>query len=175
MTKGRPPDPKRTKRGTGNRPPQGTPKVVKANPVAVKASVKAPVKAPVESAAMQAFPIPADLPAVVHPVWRAVIEDLGGANHMRDSYLPSVRAYCEAVYLHAEASANIHEFGILVKGPNGPMANPLIRVQKDAAATMLRLGESLGLTPSGRIRLGLMEITGMSILSTLNESLDGKR
>lgn len=93
---------------------------------------------------------------------------------MRDSYLPAIRAYCEAVYLHAEASANIHEFGILVKGPSGPMANPLIRVQKDASATMLRLAETLGLTPAGRIRLGLMEITGMSLLSSLNESLDGK-
>ena len=94
---------------------------------------------------------------------------------MRESYLPALQAYCEAVYIHAEASANIHQFGILVKGPNGPVANPLIRVQKDAAATMLRYADTLGLTPAARIRLGLMEVTGMSLLSSLNTALDGAR
>lgn len=164
MTKGRPADPSRNRRGTGNRPAQGTPKVVKAAPVLATDVV------PVEQ-----FAPPATLPEVVHAVWRAIIDDLGGANHMRESYLPAVTAYCEAVYIHAEASANIHEFGILVKGANGtPMANPLIRVQKDAAATMLRYAETLGLTPAGRIRLGLMEITGMSLLGSLQDSLDRK-
>jgi P27 family predicted phage terminase small subunit len=162
MSKGRTPDPGRARRGTGNRPAQGTPKVVKAAPVLAKIDE------------VEAYPPPAGLPEIVHPVWKAIVEDLGGANHMRDSYLPAITAYCEAVYLHAEASANIHEFGILVKGPSGPIANPLIRVQKDAAATMLRYADSLGLTPSGRIRLGLMEITGMSLLGSLKDSLDRK-
>lgn len=163
MTRGRPADPTRNRRGTGNRPAQGTPQVVKAAPVVLA------------SASPERFVPPASLPEVVHPVWRAIIDDLGGANHMRDSYLPAVQAYCEAVYIHAEASANIHQFGILVKGTNGtPMANPLIRVQKDAAATMLRYAETLGLTPAGRIRLGLMEITGMSLLGSLHDSLDRK-
>lgn len=162
MTKGRPADPTRNRRGTGNRPAQGTVKVVQAGPlVAVE-------PAPEE------FPPPATLPEIMHPVWRAVIADLGGANHMRESYLPAVTAYCEALYIHAEASENIHQFGVLVKGPNGPMPNPLIRVQKDAAATLLRYAETLGLTPSGRIRLGLMEVTGMSLLGSLQDSLDRK-
>lgn len=166
MTKGRPADPNRAKRGTGNRPAQGTPRVVKAAPiVAVAAEVVAEV---------EAFPPPSTLPDEVHHVWRSVVQDLGGSNHMRETYLPALSAYCEALYLHAKASAYIHEYGVLVKGPNGPMSNPMIRVQKDAAATMLRFAETLGLTPSGRIRLGLMEITGMSLLSSLNQALDGK-
>lgn len=164
MTKGRPADPNRARRGTGNRPAQGTPRAIKSAPALVA------VSAPVEQ-----FAPPASLPDVMHPTWRAIVADLGGSNHMRDTYLPAVTAYCEAVYLHAEASANIHEYGVLVKGPNGPMANPLIRVQKDAAATMLRYAESLGLTPAGRIRLGLMEVTGMSLLGSLQLALDGKK
>ena len=166
MTKGRPADPSRARRGTGNRPAQGTPRAVKAAPAI--AAVVVPAK-------LEQFPPPATLPEVVHPVWRAIIEDLGGANHMRESYLPALTSYCEAVWLHAEASANIHEYGILVKGERGPMPNPLIRVQKDAAATMLRYAESLGLTPAGRIRLGLMEVTGMSLLGSLQLALDGKK
>ena len=163
MTKGRPADPSRARRGTGNRPAQGTPRAVKAAPPLVAV------------AKVEQFPPPATLPEAAHGIWRAIIDDLGGANHMRSSYLPAVLAYCEAVWLHAESSANIHEYGVLVKGPNGPMANPLIRVQKDAAATMLRYAESLGLTPAGRIRLGLMEVTGMSLLGSLQLALDGKK
>jgi P27 family predicted phage terminase small subunit len=83
-----------------------------------------------------------------------------------------LEAYCVAVYVHAQASNQIQQFGILVKGPNGPMPNPSIKIQKDAAATMLRYAETLGLTPAARIRLGLMEISGMSLLSTLNQAID---
>ena len=165
MTKGRPADPSRARRGTGNRPAQGTPRAVKVAP-AIAAAVPAQI---------ERFPPPETLPEIVHPVWRAIVEDLGGSNHMRESYLPALTSYCEAVWLHAEASANIHEYGILVKGERGPMPNPLIRVQKDAAATMLRYAESLGLTPAGRIRLGLMEVTGMSLLGSLQLALDGKK
>lgn len=161
MTKGRPVDPKRATRGTGNRPKPGEAKKATAAPV-------------VAVAPPEAFAPPATLPAEVHEVWRAVITDLGGSNYMRPSFVPSLNAYCQAVYLHAQASANIAQYGVLVKGTNGPMPNPLIKVQKDAAATMLRYAETLGLTPAARIRLGLMEITGMSLLSTLNTAIDGK-
>ena len=160
MAKGRPVDPNRAKRGTGNRPKPGEAKKVAVAPVIANAPVP--------------FEPPASLPVEVHEVWRAVIADLGGSNYMRQSFVPSVTAYCQAVYLHAQASANIQQYGILVKGAAGPMPNPLIKVQKDAAATMLRFAETLGLTPAARIRLGLMEITGASLLSTLNASIDGK-
>lgn len=168
MTKGRPVDPSRAKRQTGNRPKPG-----EADPKKAKRAVTAAVEAallPVED-----FPPPSTLPVEVHDVWRSIVADLGGSNYMRQSFVPAVSAYCEAVYLHAASSANIHEFGVLVKGPmGGPVPNPLIKVQKDAAATMLRYAETLGLTPAARIRVGLMEVTGMSLLSGLNNILDGK-
>lgn len=163
MAKGRPVDPTRARRGTGNRPKPG-----EAKPARVPAS--AILVQPVDP-----FPAPATLPAEAHPVWQSVVTDLGGANNMRESYLPAVEVYCHAVYVHAQASANIAQYGVLVKGPSGPIANPMLKVQKDAAATMLRYADTLGLTPAARIRLGLMEITGMSLLSTLNASLDGSK
>lgn len=163
MAKGRPPDPSRARRGTGNRPAQGTPRVVKAAPTVV-----------VGELVPDRYPPPDSLPEAAHRIWRSVVADLGGANHMRDTYLPAITAYCEAAWLHEQASASIHEYGVLVKGERGPMANPMIRVQKDAAATMLRYAEQLGLTPAGRIRLGLMEVVGQSLLGALQAGLDGK-
>lgn len=120
------------------------------------------------------FPPPESLPVEVHPIWQAAVADLGGAGRMRASFMPQLAAYCEAVYVHAQASANIHQFGVLVKGANGPVANPLLKVQKDSAATILRFADALGMTPAARIRLALEEVTGMSILASLNASLDGR-
>lgn len=165
MTKGRKPDPSRARRGTGNRPKPGEAKPAKAVVPAVAAEVLPGRK----------FPPSELVPQEVHDVWHAVIDDLGGANNLRASYLPQVEAYCLAVYTHAQAAAGVAKLGVLVKSGDKTIINPAIRVQKDAAATMLRYAESLGLTPAARIRLGLMEITGMSLLSTLNASLDGKK
>ncbi len=160
MTKGRPADPKRATRKTGNRPLPGEAKKARQiSPIAIQA--------PPET-----FPPSSNIPQEVHDVWRTIVQDLGGANNMRSSFLPALEAYCVAVYVHAQASNQIQQFGILVKGPNGPMPNPSIKIQKDAAATMLRYAETLGLTPAARIRLGLMEISGMSLLSTLNQAID---
>lgn len=166
MTKGRPADPSRAKRGTGNRPKPGEARKVKQELVVPKTHQ-------VEQA--EAFPPPKTLPDAVHEVWRAAVADLGGANHMRSSYEPVLSAYCQAVYIHAQAGANIEQYGVLVKGPNGPIPNPLIKVQKDAAATMLRYAETLGLTPAARVRVGLMEVTGMSLLAGIGQALEGSK
>lgn len=166
MAKGRPADPSAAKRGTSHRAASPAKKVRKA--AAVEKATKGVVAVP------ESYPPPADLPVPVHQVWRAAVADLGGANHMRESFQPALVAYCQAVYVHTQASANIQEFGVLVEGPHGMIPNPLLRVQKDAAATMLRMAETLGLTPSARIRVGLMEVTGMSLLQGINAALDGK-
>lgn len=160
MPKGRPASPTSVKRGTNNKSASTQRrKTAEASLVTVQA-------------APEQFPPTAVVPAEVHDVWRSVVADLGGANNMRQSFVPAIEAYCLAVYTHAQAAAQIREYGVLVKGNNGPMANPMLKVQKDSAASMLRFAETLGLTPAARIRLGLMEITGMSLLSTLNAGLD---
>ena len=68
--------------------------------------------------------------------------------HLRAPDLILLKAYCEAVALHDESSNKIHQLGVLVSGPSGPMVNPLIRVQKDAAQTMRQLADVLGLNPA---------------------------
>ena len=158
--KGRPPDPTRPRRGTGNRPQTGEAKIARRDTV-VPAGPVVP-------------PPPPQLPPQVHGVWEAVCADLGAAGHLRPAYLPQIIAYCQAVYLHTAASAHIAQHGLMVRGPNGPLTNPMVRTQKDAAATMLRYAEQLGLTPAARIRLAVVEVAGASLLASLNQRLDGK-
>jgi P27 family predicted phage terminase small subunit len=166
MTRGRTADPSRANRGTGNRPAQGTPRVRASSAVV-------PVATPMSIHSL--FPPPESLPVQVHPVWQAAVDDLGGANHMRKSFVPALKAYCEAVYLHEMASVELHTNGLWTVGASGaPVANPMVRVQKDAAAMMLRYADSLGLTPAGRIRIGLMQVVGASVLGSINAALDNK-
>ncbi|MEI6724617.1 MAG: P27 family phage terminase small subunit [Actinomycetes bacterium] len=120
---------------------------------------------------------PADLVPELHEVWGCVLEDMrtrpvGSPTAYRDVDMALVRALVEAIWLHRDSSRIIHEFGVLVAGANGPQKNPAINAQKDAAAQILRLSDALGLNPGARVRLGVMELAGLSILASLNSQLD---
>jgi P27 family predicted phage terminase small subunit len=130
-----------------------------------------PAPAPIAAPAGSIEP-PADLPALVHDVWRVAVAEMGGNRHLREVDLVQLKVWCEAVYVHAVASANIHRYGVLVKGAAGvPVANPMLKVQKDAAATIRQLSDVLGLSPLSRVHLGLMEIAGQSLVFDLRERL----
>ena len=117
------------------------------------------------------LPVPPGLPAAVHGVWETACADIGG--RLRESDVPQLLAYVEAVWVHSQASAEIHGDGLLVSGASGALtAHPLLKVQKDAAASMLRLADALGLTPAARIRMAVGEVTGLSVLAGLNQQLD---
>ncbi len=156
--KGRPADPRRAKRGTGNTPTAGKQKTALA-------------KAPPTAAELVHAEPPADLPEIVHAVWQACVAEMSGNRHLRAPDLVLLRAYCEAVAVHAEASAEIHNLGVLLDGPMGPQTNPMLRVQKDAAATIRQLSDVLGLNPLARIRAGIMELAGQSMALELRDRL----
>ncbi|MGE5500504.1 MAG: P27 family phage terminase small subunit [Ignavibacteriales bacterium] len=155
MPKGRPKDPAAARRGTGRKPAKAAPPAV------------------IEPAAVEVcgFEPPADLPEVAQQAWTLCVEEMQANRQLRESDLILLRAYVEAVYIHAEASAKIHEFGVLVAGPKGPMPNPMIRVQDNAARTIRLLSENLGLNPIARIRAGIMEIAGASMVMDIRERL----
>ena len=161
MAKGRPPDPGRERRGTGNRAAVG-----RAKPATSRAL-------PAPAAVVGAEP-PAGLPEAVAPVWGVCVAEMAANRHLRASDLILLKAYCEAVALHDESSNQIHRLGVLVAGPSGPMVNPLIRVQKDAAQTIRQLSDVLGLNPLARIRAGLQEAAGASLVLGIRERLVGK-
>ena len=101
---------------------------------------------------------PEDLPAVAAGTWRAILSDMAALRTLREVDMLLVLAFCEAAYVHHEASAIIHKAGVMIKGDHGPTPNPMLRVQKDAAGTMRQLADVLGLNPMARIRGNLMEV-----------------
>lgn len=155
MAKGRPKDPGAAKRGTGRKP------------------VKAASPAVIEAApAVACGPVPpADLPELVHDAWQTCVAEMTANRQLRESDLILLKAYVEAVYIHAEASAKVHEFGVLVASPKGPIPNPMIRVQDNAARTIRLLSDNLGLNPMSRIKAGIMEVIGASMVMDIRERL----
>ncbi len=149
--KGRPPDPGREKRGTGHRPLPG-----KAKPVEV-----------LPARGLELAP-PATIPAEAHELWtRAVDELLPRGLNAGD--LPLVEMLVVAAHRHRQARAVVDKIGVLAKGDKGPIVNPMLKVEKDTAATYLRLAETLGLSPAARARLGFIHIAGQSLLVDIAE------
>jgi len=127
MAKGRPKDPGAAKRGTGRKPPKAAP------PAVIDAA----------PATVCGLEPPADLPELAHEAWQTCVSEMASNRQLRDADLILLKAYVEAVYIHAEASAKVHEFGVLVASPKGPIPNPMIRVQDNAARTIRLLADDL--------------------------------
>lgn len=162
MAKGRPADPKRTVRKTGNRPLPGEAKVAKTG-----ATDLAIVKT-----STPGFPEPPeDLPAPAQEMFRRVVAELAPRG-LREADLEAVSMMCYSAHIHYEARRQIAATGVLVKGQRGPMVNPLIKVARDEANTYLRLANEFGLTLAARLKLGLMQLAGESMLDAMSNDLD---
>jgi len=162
VAKGRPADPTRTRRGTGNRPAAGKAKPAPAPVVAIASAASAP-----------ALPAaPPDLPAEAVDLWDTVIAELWPRG-LRPADLEGVRMLVLAAYRNRQAEAVVSEHGILVMGTRGnPIPNPALKIAKDTRADYLRLADAFGLTLAARLRLGLMQLAGESLLQSLNTDLD---
>lgn len=163
MAKGRPADPTRARRQTGNRPKPGEAKVNANAKQAAEVAIAAPGPALPEP--------PADLMPDAQEMFRRVVAELTPRG-LREADLEAISMMCYSACLHQEARRKLAETGILVKGPRGPMVNPLVKVARDEAAIYLRLANEFGLTLAARLRLGLIQLAGESILTSLNNDLD---
>lgn len=155
MARGRQADPTRARRGTGNRPKAGEAKG--------QEIVAVPVPGGIEP--------PDSLPDVAKVMFRRAVGELANRG-LRDADVEAITMMCWSAYVHAEAREQIARTGVLVKGPRGPMVNPMIKVARDEAATYIRIANEFGLTLAARLRLGLMQLAGESILSSMNRDLD---
>lgn len=160
MAKGRPADPTRAKRQTGNRPKPGE----------AKKAIEV-VKLPGNEITLPKAPV--GIPEVAAPIWDVAIAELYPRG-LRDADLEAVRMLVMAAYRHKQASDFVNQYGLMIEGKDGvPIPNPMLKIEKDTAATYLRLAEAFGLSLSARLRLGLMQLAGESILTSLNKDLDG--
>lgn len=150
MAKGRPPDPKREKAGTGHRPLPG------------KLSTEISPVAPFDVCP------PACIPPGAHELWTVACHDLIPKG-LSEADLPLIEMMVMAAHRNRQAREIVEKIGVLTKGDKGPVVNPLLKVEKETAATYLRLAETLGLSPAARARLGLLHIAGQSLLVDIAE------
>lgn len=170
MVKGRPVDPTRARRKTGNRPEPG------------KGRKTATEIIPVSDGPRAVVP---DLPAAFDPpeefvgydverLWRTAVAELHPRG-LKPADLEVIRQMCNAAQRARQAAVHIEAHGMLVETKYGHAVNPMLKVEKDATATYLRLADAMGLTLAARMRLGLMQVMGESLLSSLNRDLDLER
>lgn len=125
-------------------------------------------------------PIPAPLahrepPEGMEPAasdaWRMCIADMAGNKTLRESDLIALNVLCEAVADHEAAVENIRKYGRLVKGPKGPMPNPMLKEKQRSATTIRQYSDILGLNPMARIRGNLLQLAGQSQALDVRERL----
>jgi len=163
MAGGRPPDPTRAKRGTGNRPAQGKAKTTTLVAVDPRSLPPAP---------------PADL---THPhallVWQIAVDELF-TRGLKPADLEAIRMMAVQASRAHDAEAVINRVGMLIPtkrsdGSDGPpMVNPLLKTERDAARTYLTFAEGFGLDFVSRMRLGLMQLAGQSLVEMLSRELE---
>ena len=157
MARGRPVDPTKERHGAAVARPQAT--------------INAP-PTPSELATMEP---PEGMPEYGCALWRICLAEMAGNRHLRAADLVLLRAYCEAAQILEDASSDLHDQELVVVGVMGGfIPNPLIRIQKDATATLRQLSDVLGLNPLARIRAGLMEIAGASLVFELGDKIRAK-
>lgn len=151
---GRPADPTRRRRKTGNRP-QAT---------GGGGAVAVPVSG---------LPTPVGLPAAAVPLFEAVVAELSPRGALGPADVEAITMMCWSAWTHAEARRLIAEHGVLGEGLHGPVVNPMLKVARDEAATFQRIAAEYGLTLASRLKLGILQLAGESILKSLADDLDG--
>lgn len=154
MAKGRPTDPTRARRGTGHRP--NTKDVAPAPAAAVADGLPGP---------------PVGLPSGAVDLWDQVIAELWPRG-LRHADLEGVRMLVTSAHRNREAALLVDAHGLLVTSATGqPVPNPALKIEKDTRADYLRLADAFGLTLAARLRLGLLQLQGETLLQTLERDL----
>lgn len=156
--KGRPKDPKRTRRRTGHR------------------------RKPDEAPKLRALPAPVDVRPVLEApehlapetrqIWERIVATLGEMP-LREADAFGIELMVRQYEVARRAGALLDDYGILSKRTSGEVTtSPLVRAQRDAAAMFLRYAEHYGLTVASRMRLGLMQLAGKTLAQALVEDLE---
>lgn len=158
MTKGRPADPTRARRKTGNRPLPGEQK-----------ETNLPALLPGEATPI--FNMPDTLPPEAQQMFQRIVDELSSRG-LREADIEAITMMCHSAYVHQQAREFVRRNGVMVLVNGRPIVNPAIKVARDEAANYLRLASEYGLTLAARLRLGLMQLAGESMLASLSRDLD---
>lgn len=94
---------------------------------------------------------PDDVSAEVREIWDHALTQLIVMGVATKADRDALRCYCEAVVTHRKASALLANSPLLIKGHRNVLTrNPLLVVQRDAAAVIRAFAHEFGFTPSAR-------------------------
>lgn len=98
---------------------------------------------------------PPNLSAEERELWVRIVEDLDAAQIIDHADFAVVESAAVQIARARAARRSIHRRGLLVQSRLGEtIANPAVRIERDAWGSFLRFAEQLGLSPSARARLG---------------------
>jgi len=125
-----------------------------------------PVAAPAERLAP-----PPSLPPEGVPIWEQAVDELGELIH--PAHLPLLEQLVVAAVRHRQAQEILAREGLMVESSTGELkAHPMARLERDSAMLYARLCDQLGLSPAARMRLGLMQAVGQSLLMQVAERVE---
>jgi P27 family predicted phage terminase small subunit len=100
--------------------------------------------------------------------WEYLAPRLAHVGLLDRSDLMMLEACCTAWGRFQQARAAFAENPeLIVQGSKGPIANPLLKIERDALDAFARIAERFGLDPSSRARLGLVGLQGLSLRQQL--------
>ena len=115
--------------------------------------------------------MPAALSPEAKAAWRLLVGALreDGALHSTDGALLEAAAVCLGRL--REARKLVAREGLTVRGDRGAVVHPALRIELGAIAQLRGLLAELGLGPSSRARLGLVELRRDSAAAELEEQI----
>jgi P27 family predicted phage terminase small subunit len=95
---------------------------------------------------------PDDVTAEVRQVWDYTLANLVYMGIATAADRDALRCYCEAVVTHRKACAILARSPVIIPGAikGTVVQNPVVRVQRDAAAAIRGFAQEFGFTPSAR-------------------------
>jgi P27 family predicted phage terminase small subunit len=85
--------------------------------------------------------------------WRRLVVILDDLGVLTAADRDTMAALCEAVSRFKAATELIAKTDVLVKGERGPVKNPAVQIQRDAARDLATFSAMFGLSPADRVRL----------------------
>lgn len=155
MTRGRKADPQREARGTGHRPQHGE-AMVEYNKQTHSLEIQAQL----------AKTLPA---GEARESFLLAVEELG--DKLRDTDLRNLRAMAWHMHRAQEAQKIVDRDGMEVYTDFGVKPHPMMKVARDEDAAYMRIAEKYALTFEARLRAGVMQVAGQSILQELHSDM----
>lgn len=108
---------------------------------------------------------------VVRELWQQIVGEVARHELCRGDLL-TAESLAIAKYRQLQAGLFVKKYGIMIRGPHGPLKNPMLKEERDQALLADRLLQRLGLSPEARLRMNLIQVAGLSMLGVLREEVD---